>query len=316
MTLFELGEAEPSGRSAESQPGTSPAPAGPVIRVRLLVAYDGSGFHGFAPQPEARTVAGVLAEALDKVVGHPVTITCAGRTDAGVHATGQVVHFDVDLTRARPPWSDAAIVAEADADTAAGGAGAPPVAEEAGDGAPAGSTDTAGLVRRLNRMLAPAVAVREASVVPATFDARHSAHWRHYRYLVHNAPVPDPLLAPTVWHVEEPLDLRSMQLACDPVHGEHDFAAVCRRPADPKATTVRRVISAGWSRVGDELLRFDIRAGSFCHQMVRSLVGTMVDVGRGRRRAGDLSDILRSRDRAEAGVVAPPHGLCLVEVGY
>ena len=241
----------------------------------MTVAYDGAGFHGFAANPGVTTVGGTLAEALEKVLGHPVQITCGGRTDTGVHAWGQVVHFDTPA-----------------------------------------SPDLAALQRSLNRMLGPAVVVREAEPAPPGFDARRSATGRRYRYTLLNRPLPDPFLAATAWHVEEPLDLRSMELACDPLLGEHDWSSFCRRPPDEGSSLVRVVRDAGWHDLGDGLLRFHIEASAFCHQMVRSVVGTMVAVGRGAKRAGELSGIIRARDRSLAGPPAPPHGLCLWEVLY
>ncbi|MGH9149184.1 MAG: tRNA pseudouridine(38-40) synthase TruA, partial [Acidimicrobiales bacterium] len=130
-------------------------------------------------------------------------------------------------------------------------------------------------------------------------------------------PVPDPFLAPTTWHVPAPLELRSMQAACDPLIGEHDFAAFCRRArGEGDQSLVRRVLDARWSDAGDGLLEFHIGARSFCHQMVRSVVGLHVSVGLGRRRAGDVAAILRAGDRQQAGSPAPAHGLCLLEVRY
>ena len=295
----------PAGRIGAGGPEVGTGPEEGTVRIRMKVAYDGSGFRGFAAQPGVTTVAGVLADALHSVIGHPVQITCAGRTDAGVHAAGQVVHFDLRPEQARDAYASVA-------------------------------PDTVAIRRSLNRMLAPAVVVKEAGLAPAGFDARHSARWRRYRYLVLNQEDPDPFLAATTWHVEAPLDLRGMQLSCDPIHGEHDFAAFCRQPPGD-GSTVRRVSRAEWRAVstvappgrrvrpdhrkgrgaeGDRLLSFEIVASAFCQQMVRSLVGTMVDVGRGRKTAGDMAWILRSLDRANAGSPAPPQGLCLEEVGY
>jgi tRNA pseudouridine38-40 synthase len=252
----------------------------------MLVAYDGRPFRGFAAQREGvRTVGGDLIVAVAKVLGHPIELTCAGRTDAGVHAWGQVVSFDAAGTPA--------------------------------------DVDLCALQRSLNKMLAPAVAIRDVAVAASDFSARHSATWRSYRYTVLNRAVPDPFLAGTAWHIEVPLDLRAMQLACDPLIGEHDFAAFCRRPsmrsatqAGPEASLVRRVLEAGWVDLGDGMLRFDIRASAFCHQMVRSIVGLMAAVGQGRKRAGDVAGIIRAGQRAGAASPAPPHGLCLWEVGY
>jgi tRNA pseudouridine38-40 synthase len=251
--------------------------------LRLVVAYDGTDFRGFAAQPGQRTVEGVLVEAMSPVL-RPILgeadldLVCAGRTDAGVHAFGQVVSLtvpdDVDAERL-----------------------------------------TGSVQRSINGRLAPEVVVRSADVVDGSFDARRSAQWRSYRYTVLNRSVPDPFRARHAWWVPAPLDLSLLRLSVDPFIGEHDFAAFCRKgPAG--TTTMRRVLDAGWNDLGDGILRFDVRATAFCWQMVRSLVGTMVDVGEGRRRPGDLLAMLRSGDRARAGRVAPATGLCLWEVGY
>jgi tRNA pseudouridine38-40 synthase len=245
----------------------------------MVVAYDGSGFHGVAVNDGVRTVAGDLAAAIGRFLGHEIELTVAGRTDAGVHARGQVVTFDAD----------------------------------------AADLDLDGLLRSVNHQCGPAIAAHDATVVPPEFDARFSARTRRYRYLVLNRPHPDPFLAPTSWHVERPLDRWAMELACDPFIGEHDFAAYCRRPKlrdGSAASLVRRVHDAAWTDEGDGLLRFEIEAGSFCHQMVRSIVGTMVAVGHGRLRAGDVAGVIRSGDRSKAGDLAPPQGLTLWSVTY
>jgi tRNA pseudouridine38-40 synthase len=250
-----------------------------VTRVRMVLAYAGSGFHGFALNDGVRTVAGDLSEALGRHLGHPVELTVAGRTDAGVHARGQVVTFDTEAV----------------------------------------DLDLDGMVRSVNHQCGPAIAAREAEVVPPEFDARFSAVARRYRYQVLNRPHPDPFLAATSWHVERPLDRWAMDLACDPFIGEHDFAAFCRRPKHRDgsvASLVRRVKDASWSDDGDGLLRFEIEAGSFCHQMVRSIVGTMIAVGHGKLRAGDVAGVIRAGDRSRAGDLAPPQGLTLWTVRY
>lgn len=252
---------------------------GPVERIRLVVAYDGSGFHGFADNVGVRTVAGVLSAAISTVTGAPVGLTCAGRTDKGVHARAQVVTFDVAL----------------------------------------GSVDLPGLVKSLNKMCGPAIAVTDADVVTVDFDARFSARARRYRYRIVNRPAPDPFQAHLSWHIPEPLSVTAMNLACDPFIGEHDFAAFCRRPKrrdGEEASLVRRVIEATWFDDGGGDLRFEIEASSFCHQMVRSVVGTLVDVGRGKRHAGDILSIIRSKDRNQSGELAPPQGLTLWTVRY
>ena len=246
----------------------------------MTVAYDGSGFSGFAPNAGVETVGGTLAAALGRVLGHSVELTCAGRTDAGVHAWGQVVSFDT----------------------------------------PGAGLDLVALQRSVNRQCGPRIVVREAAVAAEAFDARRSARSRRYRYTVLNRPVADPFLASTAWHVEAPLDLAAMRLACDPLLGEHDFSAFCRapksRPGGPVPSLVRRVLDARWLDLGDGRLRLDLEASSFCHQMVRSVVGTLVEMGAGRKRAGHMRGILESRDRARAGQLAPAHGLCLWAVVY
>jgi tRNA pseudouridine38-40 synthase len=266
------------GLSLFSEQAAPPGPAalvdGPIERVRLDIAYVGAGYHGFAAQPGVKTVGGTLSGALERTLRHTVELTCAGRTDSGVHAWGQVVTFDAR-------------------------AGVDPLA----------------LQRSLNKALRPSIVIRSAAVVPASFDARRSATGRRYRYTVVNRPVADPFLAATAWHVAAPLDLRALRLACDPLYGEHDFASFCRRPTGG-ASLVRRVGAAEWSEMGEGVLQFEIEASSFCQQMVRAVVGTMVDMGMGKRRAGEMSGIIRARDRAAAGQLAPPHGLCLWEVTY
>lgn len=255
------------------------APAGPTVRVRMTVAYDGSRFHGFAPNQGVATVAGTLAAALTKVLRAPVELTCAGRTDRGVHAWGQVVTFD----------------------------------------APADRFDPRQLQRSVNRICGPEIVARAAARAPDGFDARRSATARTYRYTVLNRPVPDPFLARTSWHVDQPLDLDLLRLGCDPLLGEHDFSAFCRRPRSGDAhevSLVRHVRRAAWVDLGDGVLRFEITANAFCHQMVRSLVGTLVDVGLCRKHAGELLGIIASRDRARASSLAPPQGLCLWAVEY
>jgi tRNA pseudouridine38-40 synthase len=271
VTLFDAGAPEPAPAS------TGEAAASSV--VRLAVAYDGTDFHGFADQPDQRTVAGVLVEALEQALRTPIeAFTGAGRTDAGVHAWGQVVSFRVTPDPGRP-------------------------------------IDLASLRAALNRRLGPEVVVRSAGFAEPGFDARRSACWRHYRYTVVNRPEPDPFLARTAWWVAEPLDLTLLRLGADPFVGEHDFAAFCRK-GPSGSTTVRRVLSSHWEPGRDGVLHYEIRASAFCWQMVRSVVGMLVEIGSGRRRPGDVLAVIRSRDRACASRLAPPQGLCLREVGY
>lgn len=250
-------------------------------RVRLDLAYDGAPFRGFAENAGVRTVAGDLRGALERVLGQPVVLTCAGRTDAGVHARAQVVTFDVS--------------------------GPPPEPTRLRDA--------------LNALVGPAVAVRDVQLVADEFDARFSACWRRYRYLVLDAEVPDPFCATTAWWVREPLDVQEMNRAALALVGEHDFSSFCRRPrGEDEASLVRRVHLAAWSPqrsvTGLELSCFEIVASAFCHQMVRSIVGALVRVGRGRMDATQVARLLDARDRSGAPNLAPPHGLVLWEVGY
>ena len=254
------------------------APYPPLVRVRLTVAYDGGRYHGFAPNPGVATVGGTLTEALERVLRHRVELTCAGRTDKGVHAHGQVIDFA----------------------TTAG-------------------VDLEWLVRAVNSLCGPAIAVRDPEVVPEGFSSRFDARSRRYRYTVRTSVVPDPFSERTAWWVKSPLDLYRLRLACDPLIGTHDFASFCRKAtgADGQTlSTVRDVHEARWEVVDDETLWFWIEASSFCHQMVRSIVGTLVDIGLGKRSAGELTAVLVARDRSAAGPVAPPHGLSLWSVTY
>jgi len=272
-------EPEPTGQSAGESAHVA---SGDMRRIRMVVAYDGTDFHGFAAQHDVVTVGGTLSAAIGQVVGQPIDMTCAGRTDAGVHAWGQVVSFDL----------------------------------------PATAADTTALARlqvSVNRLCSPSIVVREVAVAPDDFDARFSAIARTYRYTVLQTPVGDPFRVRTVWHVPELLDLRAMQLACDPFIGEHDFSSFCRAAQRSDGTPVpltRRVTSATWVDPGDGTVQFRVTASAFCHQMVRSLVGTLVEVGRGRRRAGEMMGILLAGDRQAAGQLAPPTGLCLWHVDY
>jgi len=251
-------------------------------QARLTVAYDGSTFHGFALNNDVPTVAGALSEALEKITQSEVRLVAAGRTDAGVHARGQVVSVHLPSR-----------------------------------------TKIESLPKKLNALCGPQVAVRDARWVPESFHARFSAIWRHYRYTILNSPTPDPFLSTTAWHLHAPIDVRPMQLASDAIMGERDFSAFCRKPEpddeegpDVKPASMKRfVMQATWRREQD-LVTFEVRANAFCHQMVRSLVGTFVDIGLGKRPPSDMMALIRSGRRQDASQVAPPHGLCLWEVGY
>jgi tRNA pseudouridine38-40 synthase len=243
----------------------------------LDVAYDGTGFSGWAVQPERRTVAGVLLAELTRVLGDVDGLTVAGRTDAGVHATGQVCHVDVD-----------------------------PAAWER-----AGPT----LVRRLAGLLPPDVRVPAAVVAPPGFDARFAALWRRYVYRVGDAPWGvDPLRRHDTLAWPRPLALDALNAAAAGLVGEHDFAAYCKRKEH--ATTVRAVQVLEWRRNPDGVLVATVQADAFCQSMVRSLVGAMLVTGDGRRPTQWPGSLLDRRVRANEVTVVAPHGLTLVAVGY
>jgi tRNA pseudouridine38-40 synthase len=243
--------------------------------VRLLIAYDGTGFRGWARQRGngVRTVEGVLAEALGRVLGEEPRLAVAGRTDAGVHARGQVASFEAP-TEVEPER----------------------------------------VRRAVNAILGPEVVVRDASFARRGFHARHSATARIYTYRIDEGAVPDPFTARFVWHREGALSVGRMRAGAAPLLGEHDFSSFCRSPG-PGKPTVRRLETISIRR-GDDKLELSFRANAFLHQMVRSLVGTLVHVGAGRMDPDEVGLVLRARDRSAAGRLAPPHGLTLERVIY
>ncbi len=252
------------------------------VRLRIDLAYDGSGYSGWAAQPGRRTVEDVLAAALGRVLRlpDPPGLTVAGRTDAGVHARGQVVHADVPAAA----W------------TAAAGQGAGPLA-------------------RLAAVLPADVRVHAAGPAPDGFDARFSALWRRYAYRVcDDLARADPLRRhETLWSSRR-LDLAAMNAAAASLVGEHDFAAFCR--SRPGATTIRTLRVLDWQRDGDGVAVATVVADAFCHNMVRALVGALLAVGEGRRPPGWPAEVLAAAVRDPAVRVVAPHGLCLEEVGY
>ncbi|MEU1239453.1 tRNA pseudouridine(38-40) synthase TruA [Micromonospora parva] len=249
------------------------------IRLRLDVSYDGADFSGWAAQPARRTVAGVLVETLDLVlgVGTATGLTVAGRTDAGVHATGQVCHLDLPVE----VWRQ----------------------------------HEGRLLRRLARLLPTDVRVRAMTEVPADFDARFSATFRRYEYRVTDAPFgAEPLRRHEVLAWPKPLDLTALNAAAAGLVGEHDFAAYCRRKEH--ATTLREVTRLDWRRDPDGILVATVQADAFCQAMVRSLVGAMLVAGDGRRPVEWPGSLLTRQERSSEVTVAPAHGLTLVAVGY
>jgi tRNA pseudouridine38-40 synthase len=250
-----------------------------ACRVRIDLSYDGGGFSGWARQPGQRTVQQVLEDALSQVLraDPPVQLTVAGRTDAGVHARGQVAHAGLPL----PAWLDAAPV----------------------------------ILRRLARLLPPDVRVRRIGVAPDGFDARFSALSRRYSYRVcDDVTGPEPLRRhDTLWTRRE-IEIGPMNEAAALLLGEHDFAAFCRRRAG--ATTVRELLALSWTRPEATVAEATVIADAFCHSMVRALMGALLKVGEGARPPSWPAQVLTARVRDPGVPVVPPHGLCLEEVRY
>ena len=238
---------------------------------RLDVAYDGSGFRGYARQPGQRTVQGELEKALETVLGAAVKTSVAGRTDAGVHARGQVVSFHGTAIEPRR------------------------------------------LVRALNGLVGPEIGVRNLVEVGDDFDARHSALWRKYRYTIGLTDVGDPLTRNHVWTPGTRLDIEAMSSAAAEFIGEHDFSSFCKSVEGK--SNVRRLDELILDS-GPERLTIWVTANAFCHQMVRSIVGHLYDIGRGFAAMGSTVNVIAQRDRSAVATVAPAHGLTLWEVGY
>lgn len=262
-------------------------PGGGHVRLRLDIAYDGTDFAGWAVQAGQRTVAGVLDEALSTVFRTPVQLRAAGRTDAGVHASGQVAHVDVPADALSHAY---------------------PRTPRPGD------SEFLPLVRRLGRFLPADVRVRHIVRAPAGFDARFSALRRHYLYRLSTAPYGvDPQDARYVTAWPRPLDVDAMAAASRHLLGLHDFAAFCRHREG--ATTIRDLQRLDWSRDGDRVTAH-VTADAFCWSMVRSLVGALLAVGEGRREPDWCATLLTAERRSSEFAAAPPQGLTLVGVDY
>ncbi len=258
------------------------------MRVRAVIAYDGTDYSGFQRQANAPAVQEALEAALAQVSQERITVLAAGRTDAGVHAAGQVIAFDM-------AWRHGL-----------------------GD-----------LHRALNAVLPADIAVQGVEEAAPDFHPRYDARSRRYRYTLYNAPARWPLARRYSLYVAAPLDVAAMDEAAKSLVGEHDFATFGQPPQGE--VTVRRVLAAEWGgeppfgcalrQVQDiaqdrPWLIFDIEANAFLYRMVRSIVGTLLQVGRGKMSVGEFMAVLASCDRHRAGPTAPPHGLCLMEVRY
>lgn len=305
-----------SGIAPAAADGTDGAP----VRLRLDIAYDGSAFLGWAKQPGLRTVQGELEAALATIFGRygsPPTLTVAGRTDAGVHAIGQVAHLDLSpaqfaslkrLDRVRPVRKDGAPQDGA----VPGGAVPRKVLPKAlrPDG-------PAALARRLNGIagLDSDIHVSRVSLAPPGFDARFSAVWRRYEYRVSDAAGPrNPLERNrTLWYPAE-LDVALMDEAARSLVGLHDWASYCK-PRDG-ATTIRTLQEFSWTREADGVLIAHVKADAFCHSMVRSLVGATIAVGEGKLSPERLLWLREELTRSSEFKVVPAKGLTLAELGY
>lgn len=245
----------------------------------LTVSYDGSRFSGFARQPGLPTVQGQLESALATVLGSPIETTGAGRTDAGVHALGQVVSFEAEAMRA----------------------------------------DLGSLARSLNALAGAGIVVTGVREAPADFSARHSAIAREYRYRIVPGPVPPLFLAPYAWWVKQALDLSAMRESCESLLGEHDFKSFCVTASAEGKPTARRldlIEIAPETVLGEHSIVVRIIGNAFLHSMVRTVVGSLVEVGSGRRPASWMAEALAACDRSAAGPTAPPQGLTLWQVTY
>jgi tRNA pseudouridine38-40 synthase len=245
----------------------------------LTVAYDGAPFAGFARQPAHSTVQGRLEDALRVALRREVTTVGAGRTDAGVHARGQVVSFE----------------------------------SASGDEAP----DS--LRRSLNALVGPGIAVRDVFRAAPGFSARYDATAREYRFLLAEGPVPPVALRGRAWWTKRSLDLGAMREGATHLLGEHDFRSFCVTGSAEGKRTVRDIAVleiAEACEMGEPCVEVRVAGRSFLHSMVRIIVGSLVEVGRGRRGPAWVAGALAARDRAAAGQTAPPHGLTLWSVSY
>jgi len=241
--------------------------------IKLVVQYDGTGLAGFQYQPRQRTIQGELEKHLGKICGHQVRVIGAGRTDAGVHALGQVVNFS---THGTVPTDRVAIAS--------------------------------------NSSLPRQIAVIAADEVDANFHAQYDAHGKVYRYSILSRPSPSPFLARFAWHIPKALDLTALRTGAKQLVGRHDFTSFCAAKAEVEDRR-RELRAAVWEKSRD-VLTLTLEGDGFLHNMVRIIVGTLVEVGLGRMAPKAVGEALEARDRRAAGRTAPPHGLCLLRVDY
>lgn len=244
--------------------------------LRLTIEYDGTDYHGWQRQAAAATIQGAIEAAIRRISGKHAAVVGAGRTDAGVHAAAQVAHADTPASLDPRVWR-----------------------------------------RALNAVLPADIKIIAVEPAPKGFHARYSASGKRYRYRVLNRPVPSPLERRTSWHVPQPLNLAAMRRAAASVIGRHDFRAFegADRSHSETRDTVCRLSRCTICKQGN-LIAIEFECNRFLKYMVRNIVGTLVEIGLGRRPAHDMSALLRSGDRRRAGATAPAHGLTLMEVFY
>ena len=245
-----------------------------VRTIKLVIEYDGTNYLGWQIQPNGQTIQGVIQDRLKRLTGESSQLIGSGRTDAGVHALGQVAHFKTE--------------SRMDANT---------------------------FQRALNSLLPEDIVIRRAEEVEAEFHARRSARSKVYEYRILNRTTPPAIDRQYMWYVPQKLNLDEMKKATHSLVGEHDFSAF-RSVGSSTRSSVRNILRADWKRGKEGLLRFEIEATGFLKQMVRAIVGTLVEVGRGKIDAEGFREILESKDRRKAGPTAPAQGLFLKEVKY
>jgi tRNA pseudouridine38-40 synthase len=243
------------------------------MNIKLTIEYDGTGYCGWQVQPNGRSIQELLEGALDKILAAKIRLNGSGRTDAGVHALGQVANF-----------------------------------------MHAGEVDAWRLQRGLNALTPDDIVVKQVEIAPESFDARRDARARIYRYRIWNRPWPSAFQRRFSWHVHDSLDLTAMQEAIRFLEGKHDFASFQAAGCDA-AHSLREIFRNSINREED-LLVYAVEANAFLRHMVRNIVGTLVEVGRGERAPASFAGLLEARDRTLAGPTAPPQGLFLVEVKY
>lgn len=241
---------------------------------KFTITYDGNAYHGWQIQPHGPTIQGTIEKALETIVQQKCRLTASGRTDAGVHAYGQVAHVLIDT-----------------------------------------QIPASRLQKGINSLLPPDISIVGCEIVPAKFHARFDAQKKLYRYQIINGPYPVPIGRQYVWQIFQPLDLAAMQEATGYLIGEHDFKTF-ESAGSPRNHTTRHILSAKWEEPRKQHLTFEIEANGFLKQMVRNIVGTIVDVGKGRFQPEDIPRMLAAQNRSVAGQTAPAAGLFLVEVTY